>query len=109
MCPCPKSKLLVLSSNFFSATQRTVELRPRADIHRGMPEKTLHAWLKLVTCGVTCDRMPEPLVKGDCKKKVKHVRLYGNMGGQSHISQLGIVPTNQKHKGMQGWIEQLPG
>ena len=56
-CPCPKSKLLVFSSNFFSAIQiRTVELKPREDIHPGTEGEDLtcmveacHLWGSLVT------------------------------------------------------------
>ena len=57
LCPCPKSKLLVFYSNFFSAIHtRTVELKPREDIHTGTEGNDLtrmveacHLWGSLVT------------------------------------------------------------
>jgi len=57
LCPCPKSKLLVFYSNFFSAIHtRTVELKPREDTHTGTEGKDLtrmveacHLWGSLVT------------------------------------------------------------
>jgi len=97
LCPCPKSKLLVFYSNFFSAIHiRTVELKPREDIHTGTEGKALHAWLKLVTCVVTCDRMPEPLVKGRSHKRVAKESQRGIACVVHVISKqrTGIVPNN---------------
>ena len=90
LCPCPKSKLLVFYSNFFSAIHtRTVELKPREDIHTGTEGNDLtrmveacHLWGSLVT------ECPSHWSRGDCK------RGHDGMGGlQSSLLKTKIIAS----------------